>query len=326
MAAAITPPDEQARLVALRELGVLDQPADQALEDLVHLTARMLEMPVSMVNFVDDDRQWTAAAKGIPQGTVAPRSISFCAHAIATPGEALIVEDAVLDERFHASPLVTMVGLRFYAGIPLCSEDGQGLGTLCVADRKPRHLDDRDLRALTVLAQAVTTHVRLRRENRRLSTLSTTDPLTGVSNRRALDAALESEVARAQRAGTSFSVVMLDLDHFKDYNDTHGHAGGDALLQIACASWARCLRLSDTLARYGGEEFVAVLPDADTAGAVETAERLRGALTDGATCSAGVATWEPGEDGAAVVARADAAMYAAKAAGRDRVHVAASPV
>jgi diguanylate cyclase (GGDEF)-like protein len=312
--------DEDRRLAALRDLEVLDAPAEPALEDLVSLCARLIGMPIAAVNFVDADRQWTAAAVGMAHGDQAPRRTSFCAHAIAGDGP-LVVEDARADERFSDNPL-TLDGLRFYAGIPLRSPEGLGLGTLCVADHEPRKVSADDLEALRVLAQAVNAHVRLRRDHRRLEQLATTDPLTGVANRRALDDWLPREVARASRTGAPLGLVLLDLDHFKAYNDTHGHTGGDALLRVVAGSWARALRQTDLLARFGGEEFVAVLPGADGPGAALTADRLRAAMPPGATCSAGVAAWRPGDDGHALLRRADEALYRAKAAGRDRVELA----
>ena len=322
MQVAPIPQDEEQRLAALRDLEVLDAPPEPALDELVALTARMLGMPISAVNYVDSDRQWTAAAVGMAHGDEAPRTTSFCAHAVADPGGPLVVEDTAQDPRFHDNPLTAGPdGLRFYAGIPLRSLEGYGLGTLCIADHRPRRLDADELDALRVLAQAVTAHVRLRRENRRLEQLATTDALTGALNRRALDEQLPREIARASRTGAPLCVVLLDIDHFKVYNDTHGHAGGDALLRVACATWSRSLRLTDLLARYGGEEFVAVLPGADIAGGAHTAERLRTAMPSGTTVSAGVAAWRPGEDCHALLRRADAALYEAKAAGRDRVEL-----
>jgi diguanylate cyclase (GGDEF)-like protein len=112
---------------------------------------------------------------------------------------------------------------------------------------------------------------------------------------------------------------MLDLDHFKAYNDTHGHQAGDRLLKAAAAAWREVLRPGDLLARYGGEEFVAVLADCPPQEARAVAERLRRSTPSGETCSIGVATWDGAEAVDALVRRADEALYAAKRAGRDRV-------
>ncbi len=152
----------------------------------------------------------------------------------------------------------------------------------------------------------------------RLETLARTDALTGAANRRTLDEALEIAIAGAKRSGSSLSIVMLDLDHFKRYNDRHGHQAGDDLLQKAVAAWTAELRPGDTLARYGGEEFLAVLPSSDPPSSVVVAERLRATLVDGVTASAGVATWDGAETSATLISRADAALYRAKKAGRAR--------
>ncbi|HEY2916134.1 MAG TPA: GGDEF domain-containing protein [Candidatus Limnocylindrales bacterium] len=144
------------------------------------------------------------------------------------------------------------------------------------------------------------------------------DALTGSANRRSLDERLVAEVRRASRSNRPLSVVMLDLDHFKRYNDRLGHQAGDRLLISAVARWRDGVRPGDVLARYGGEEFVAILPDCPPAAAMAIAGRLRAATPDGQTISAGVATLWPGETAGDLLGRADAALYRAKASGRDR--------
>jgi diguanylate cyclase (GGDEF)-like protein len=153
-----------------------------------------------------------------------------------------------------------------------------------------------------------------------------TDALTGLPNRRSLDRALAAQLALAQREKRPLSLLMLDLDHFKAVNDTHGHGVGDAVLRAFAQRVQAQLRPSDVCARYGGEEFVVLLSGTKELLAVETAERLRRAVADGPlvpgvaiTVSVGLATWRDGEDAAALLARADAALYAAKRAGRNRV-------
>jgi diguanylate cyclase len=159
---------------------------------------------------------------------------------------------------------------------------------------------------------------------------STTDALTGLYNRRALDEHLEHAVALAGMTGGGLTVVMADLDAFKQVNDTHGHPAGDAVLQAVAQALTRAFkRKSDFVARWGGEELCAVLKDTSADEAERLAERLRAqveatpvqapgkALT--VTLSLGVAQWRAGETPAQVVARADAALYAAKSGGRNRV-------
>lgn len=162
-----------------------------------------------------------------------------------------------------------------------------------------------------------------------LARASRRDALTGLPNRRAFDEELERELARAARAGAPLAVVVLDVDRFKAVNDGHGHAAGDVVLREVAARAAAALRRGDLAARIGGEEFALVLPGAGLAGAVELAERVRAAVAatpveaGGAalavTVSLGCAALAPGEQAAALVARADARLYEAKRAGRDRV-------
>ncbi len=165
--------------------------------------------------------------------------------------------------------------------------------------------------------------------------LAVSDPLTGLPNRRALESVLAREVSRARRHKVPLSVALLDIDFFKRINDEHGHAVGDkALLHFAKLVRKR-IRDVDIVSRYGGEEFLLLMPDTPLIGAEYGVNRLlaamqatplqlpQGPLTVG--FSAGVAQWEQEETADAMIARADAAMYAAKAAGRGRVAVASSP-
>jgi diguanylate cyclase (GGDEF)-like protein len=152
-----------------------------------------------------------------------------------------------------------------------------------------------------------------------LSDMASTDPLTGLPNRRAWDAG----VLQMLNEGGEFTIAMLDFDHFKQYNDTYGHPAGDRLLKETAALWREQLRTGDLLARLGGEEFGLLLLGCDAGHASEVIERLRGAVYGDRTCSAGFAVRRPGESSEAVMARADAALYEAKTAGRDRACLSA---
>jgi diguanylate cyclase (GGDEF)-like protein len=152
----------------------------------------------------------------------------------------------------------------------------------------------------------------------KLERLSRLDSLTGLLNRRVFSEELDREIAAATRHGRPLSVVLLDLDFFKRYNDAHGHQAGDRLLAAAAVAWTALLREFDLVARYGGEEFVVILPDCGLDDAVATADRLREATPGGTTCSAGVATLEAGDSTDQLIERADRALYEAKASGRNR--------
>jgi diguanylate cyclase (GGDEF)-like protein/PAS domain S-box-containing protein len=152
--------------------------------------------------------------------------------------------------------------------------------------------------------------------------LSLSDPLTGIANRRLLDMMLDRSLARSKRCGEPLSVVMVDIDHFKRFNDTRGHVEGDRLLCQVASLIAREIRQTDLVARYGGEEFLIMLPDANLDNASNKAERIRKMIaeTTKVTISLGVASYQDGiknkED---LINRADKALYAAKDAGRNQV-------
>lgn len=155
-----------------------------------------------------------------------------------------------------------------------------------------------------------------------LEHLSRTDPLTGAANRRHFEDALKHEIDRAERANSPLSLAFLDLDHFKQFNDSHGHPAGDLLLQKLVATWRETVRPTDLLARIGGEEFVVLCPDTSARQCQTVVERLRGAVPNGQTCSAGIAERRAGDSSDALLRRADHALYKAKHRGRNRVILA----
>ena len=195
--------------------------------------------------------------------------------------------------------------------------------------------DIRELRArIRVGVRLLRAESEALRANRELERLASTDPLTDLANRRRALEKLSSELARVQRGLQWLAVFMLDIDHFKRFNDAYGHAAGDAVLQTAARRFRRCCRPYDLVARWGGEEMLVICPSADLKCAGTIAERLRRSLADspfrlpgGVTArvsvSVGGALAAPGEGIGAgdLVAHADEALYAAKGAGRDRVRI-----
>jgi diguanylate cyclase (GGDEF)-like protein/PAS domain S-box-containing protein len=169
----------------------------------------------------------------------------------------------------------------------------------------------------------VTSEVDLNRER---ETLARTDPVTSLMNRRGAEELLEREASRAQRFGLRVSLVLFDLDHFKQVNDRHGHDAGDEALRAVAQTLLSAMRGVDAVARWGGDELLAILPATGADGARSFAERVRHSVEQldervihGATLSSGVAELQPGEDWAEAIRRADSKLYEAKEAGRNRV-------
>lgn len=199
----------------------------------------------------------------------------------------------------------------------------QGLGEYSIVDQTTRLIL---LTATVMLAYAIV------RRAQRLLHLAARDRLTGVYNRGQFDVAIEFEVDRAMRMGYELAIAVLDLDHFKNINDTYGHAAGDRVLVEVAARLARSMRATDMIARYGGEEFVVLFPQTNRAAAAVRVETLRAQIAafpmltpEGQeltiTCSAGIAELPlDGLDAGTLLARADRRLLAAKRAGRDRLY------
>ena len=350
---APTPRNEAARLRALRDYAILDTLEEQAFNDIVTLASFICETPIALISLVDEERQWYKARVGT-QSKQTPREHALCAHAILQPQDVMVVNDAQSDPRFVDNPLVTGdPNIRFYAGAPLVTPRGDAVGTLCVIDNKPRQLPAANLEALRALSRQVVAQMELRRviteldrrtvelrdyqsqledakkrleaANASLKEETVTDSLTHVNNRRAFDDALRRELARGAREKKPVSLLLMDIDKFKRYNDEFGHLAGDeALRQVAQILDAHA-RPFDFVARYGGEEFAVVLARTGVEEATAVGERLRLAIQNatwsnrGITVSVGVSTTGPEMDGTALIAEADAALYRVKERGGNRV-------
>jgi diguanylate cyclase (GGDEF)-like protein len=177
---------------------------------------------------------------------------------------------------------------------------------------------------LRLAEQIAQSYDEIRQQTNQLMTFSEvrTDPLTRVSNRRGLDETLDSMFALMERYDEPFSLVIFDIDHFKQVNDKKGHLHGDRTLQAVARILDESVRDTDIVARYGGEEFVVVLPKTALESACLFAERVRGMVEDslGLTISGGVAMALDGDNVQSLLSRADAALYSGKAAGRNRIY------
>jgi len=312
-------PKEEARLVELNRTGLLDTQPEPEFDNVVRLVTTALSVPMAAVTLVDRERAWLKSSIGL-SGSQSPRWQSFCSHAVSL-GEALVVPDATRDPRFVDNPQVTAdPHIRFYAGIPLKTDEGHALGTLCAIDRVPREPSDREISVLQGLADLVVEQIELR-------LAANTDGLTGVMQRRAFLSAGERDLARTRRSGAPFICLFLDADHFKQINDTFGHATGDAVLRRIVTDCTSVVRSCDYIGRLGGEEFCVFLPEASPAAAKEIAERIRAKIEQSdhqgprVTVSIGIAISSPDDQTVeSVIKRADEAAYEAKRSGRNRVH------
>jgi diguanylate cyclase (GGDEF)-like protein/PAS domain S-box-containing protein len=467
---------EGQRLESLRRTGLLDTRPEAAYDAIVAMASAAIGAPMAMVSLVDEDRQWFKARVGFAREETS-RDVAFCDHAIRTPSQVMVVNDADTDQRFSQNPLVTDDGIRFYVGFPLVDDAGLGLGTLCVLDRVPRELTEPELATLRSLADIAQELIRLRtmandlddarrraqlfergfdvsgvgklvvgrngrilRANRAfadmigwkvdsligehwrnvgqpdfsktdfvleddvdtaggisrrgigsfrrqdgeviwaivhvvpvafegspdgttfvqvtdisetihakrkaesaasalkeseqlLAAKSLLDPLTGAANRVALHERLEMAFSRLDH-GTSpgVAVAMIDLDHFKAMNDTHGHEAGDTALLALVASLNNVVREGDLVARVGGDEFIVLFDGVDERHAidimaprlVEQFEQLVVPLAHGVVRLAGSVgvAWSPKRVARRdLIARADAAMFQAKRHGRNRLWI-----
>ena len=200
---------------------------------------------------------------------------------------------------------------------------GTTVGVLSVGwDRRVEGVDQPTAQAVMLLAIEAAVAIERADLLAGLSRIAETDELTGLPNRRAWDETIRRAVGYASRTHRPLCVAVVDLDHFKAFNDEHGHLAGDRLLKSAAAAWRTALRQTDTLARYGGEEFGVALPSCSLSEAEVVLDRLRTLTPDDQTCSIGLTGWNPGETGAELVARADEALYDAKRNGRNALVVA----
>ena len=177
--AAPVPRNEAERLRALKLYRIVDTGSEKAFDDLTQLAAAICETPISLITLIDQSRQWFKSRVGVDVQET-ERDIAFCAHAIMQEGP-FVVEDAARDVRFAQNPFVVgEPNVRFYAGVPLTVADGIALGTLCVIDREPRHLTERQVTALNVLCQAVVTQLELRRAMADFSAIEQLLPMCGL--------------------------------------------------------------------------------------------------------------------------------------------------
>ena len=316
------PPDEDGRVAALHAFGVLDQPRQGDLDAAARLAAYVCGTPTAVVNLIDSDRQWQAAAYGTEPGQVS-RGDSMCQHTVLGT-EVVYTPDASTEALFADSPFVTgrIAAVRLYASAPLLTRDGHAVGTVCAYAERPGELGAVQLELLRDIAAQVMALFESRRMAAALARTASRDALTGLANRRTVEAAIAGAIARAERGLGTPSVVAVDLDGFKAVNDRHGHAAGDGVLRSVAERLLATSREVDTVGRLGGDEFVVLLEHTGGPGAQAALRRLRSGLEGGWTAedgtdlgvgaALGMTTYRPGDSVATLLARADAEMYADK--------------
>jgi len=325
--------------VAVEAFRLADSLSESAYDDATRLAATICGSQAALLFFHDGDQQWFPSKFGT-DAIGAARACAFCAETVRQPRHVMVVPDTASDPRFADHPLVLeQPQIRFYAGVPLLLPSGDVIGTLCVLDTSAHALTQPQIDSLVALSRQVVAQFQLRRlvtmlavNNETLSHQSLTDPLTGVPNRRAYNERWLEELARARRTMAPLSILLIDIDHFKSYNDNFGHQAGDTALQIVARVMHQHIRKYDFLARFGGEEFALILPGTDSTEAAAVANRIRGLIANTPnphrriTVSIGVASLQANtsSDPDHLFDAADRSLYAAKAAGRNCV-VAATP-
>ncbi|QDV34866.1 sensor domain-containing diguanylate cyclase [Tautonia plasticadhaerens] len=357
---------DPARLSALSRTGLMDSPPEGAFDRLTRLAGRVLRAPVALVSLVDDRRQFFKSALGLPEPWASrrqtPLTHSFCRHVVRSNGP-LVVPDARLDPLVRENLAIRDLGVIAYLGAPLTTSEGFTLGAFCAIDGRPRAWDDLDLEVVTEMAASTMAEVELRMEvsqrreaesrladslrraealnlalrartseladcNARLELLARSDGLTGLLNIRAMRQELEDRAAFCLSAGLPMSVLMIDVDHFKAFNDAFGHPLGDDVLTTVAGLIRQGIRQEDLAGRYGGEEFIVGLPGCSSTRAEALAERLRASIASHpwplcpVSASVGVSSASRPSDLPALIRAADEALYRAKRDGRNRVCVA----
>jgi diguanylate cyclase (GGDEF)-like protein len=323
--------------------------------DAVALAARVCEMRIAAVGLLNGEHLDLVARVGPLPAGLSLRNPLVARILYEGGGRRLVIHDASRDPSMASSPLVVgKAAIRSIAAVPLTDHTGAALGCVIVMDRRPGALRPDQIEALDAIGRLLAAHlelqsavgrleraaverqryeqhleeyqIRLERHLVEISERSNTDPLTGLQNRGSFRDRLSAEIRHTLDTGRPLTLVLLDVDAFKPFNDTFGHLAGDEVLRSIAFVFGERVRATDVVARLGGDEFAIILPNTEAEGGHVLAERLRRAVEGTEwperpmTVSAGVAAAAgPGADADALLAAADRALYAAKRAGRNQV-------
>jgi diguanylate cyclase (GGDEF)-like protein len=330
------PPDEDQRLARLQSLGLVYSPAEERFDRITRLTQRFFGVPVALITLMAEQCNWFKSAQGTSVDQQ-PREMSFCSHAIMGT-DIFTIPDTLLDPAFADNPLVKgQPFIRFYAGHPVMYR-GSPMGALCIIDVVPRQLLSSDRESLSSLAKWVEGELRLTgaaveqtellMELEEAKRRSLIDPLTKLWNRHGMDMLAEREMKGAERLRQPVSVMMIDVDYFKQINDRFGHPAGDIVLREVAQRIRSAVRPSDVVVRYGGDEFFVLARDCPDKLAAVIGERILSRVKDepvrsnddrlDISVTIGITTSHSAlaSQTSGLIKRADEALYDAKTAGR----------
>lgn len=334
------PIDEEDRIKALKELDILDTPLNPSFERITRLTKKMLDVPIVAISLVDAERQWFKSEQGL-NICETNRDVSFCGHAILQDG-IFIIPNALQDERFSDNPLVIdEPHIRFYAGNPIRNQDGYKIGSFCIMDTKPRIISEEEieeLRDMTALVeqqlfshQQKQYHSKIMKELDQAKREKLIDSLTRVWNRNGIEINFLGHTEQAKHNQQYLALTMIDIDNFKNINDTYGHNAGDQVLREITKRIITSLDQNDVLGRWGGEEFLGIIAIKceDPESCVHIFEKARKSISDEpvefngnlipVTASFGITfSKDLSEDLVDIVAKADHALYEAKNTGKNK--------
>jgi diguanylate cyclase (GGDEF)-like protein len=311
---------------------------DEVLQNILHSAMAVMDMPAGTVALYDEETSLLElhAHAGLSdkfvtrnRWRVKPGGLTY---EILDRGELFVINDTEAAD-FFKNPVAIEEGIRSLIAVPLVIHK-RTIGVLYLDDFKPREFFDEKLELLSILSSFATMSIDHARLHEKTQQLACTDGLTGLYNHRQFKKIFVDEVVRANRYNKTLSIILLDVDEFKKFNDTYGHPTGDIVLQETANLLKELLRDCDTLYRYGGEEFVAILPETPLPEAIKVAQRIRifvetespGFLTGitkthGITVSIGVAALpDNGQDAGSLLQSVDDLMYQAKRDGKNKVY------
>ena len=252
MKSAALPLNEAERIAALHEYDLLDSLPDKDYDDITRIAADICGMPISLISLIDKDRQWFKSRVGM-EASETPRDVAFCAHAILQPDELFMVSDTTLDDRFADNPLVTGdLNINFYAGVPLVTEGGNALGTLCVIDSKPNDLSKEQKETLKALARQVVAYFELRKQSKILNAQK-------IQLQQINEDLSRFAYVVAHDIKSPCSSLAMSVNYLKDAYGQHFDEGGMQLLDMMESTSMSAIKMVD-----GILEHTRVVNSADT--------------------------------------------------------------